>query len=426
MDMPNIKIFISYSRTDAEVLEAFLPFLKPLLREKLVSVWYDGQIEKSTEWEKEIAKAVKEANVAVLFVSQDFLASDFIWEKELAPLLESWKGGTLTILPVFVRPSDVEGTQLPFLHPDTGEKITLAIIQGYASSERTLADMDPVEREKIFVTLIRDIRKLAKKEGSKPGRETVVPAVCAPAILEPLRGLRLLRVPGGIFTMWDDHERNSEEPAHQVELSPYWLAETPVTNNYFGLFIRATGHREPSYWRDEEYSDPQQPVVGVNWHDAITFCDWLSEECGHEFFLPSVAQWEYAARGTDGRRYPWGNEKPKKKPACYGLSLETGKPTRVGQYPAGRGPFGHFDLAGNVWEWCRDVWDKDANKKRTEAVTKDPFVNGNPSDAHPIRGRSWFHAAGYRQAAVRIGSVASVSNSFLGFRLAAPASTVDP
>ncbi|HIJ84439.1 MAG TPA: SUMF1/EgtB/PvdO family nonheme iron enzyme, partial [Magnetococcales bacterium] len=248
----------------------------------------------------------------------------------------------------------------------------------------------------------------------------------ATAILEPLPGLRLLPVPGEIFTMGDDHgSYDDEKPAHQVELSPYWLAETPVTNQHFGNFLRATKQREPAYWRDKKFSDPQQPVVGVAWHDAVAFCDWLSKESGNKFFLPSEAQWEYAARGTDGRRYPWGNNDPTKELACYDLSTETGKPALVGQYPAGRGPFGHLDLAGNVWEWCRDVWDKDAYKKRAGAVTKDPFVNGNPADAHPVRGGSWRLPAVGLRAAIRVGYGAGFRFGYLGFRLAAPASTVD-
>ncbi|MBF0141236.1 MAG: SUMF1/EgtB/PvdO family nonheme iron enzyme [Magnetococcales bacterium] len=246
-------------------------------------------------------------------------------------------------------------------------------------------------------------------------------------ILEPLPGLRLLPVPGGIFNMGDNNGRDNEKPEHQVILSPFYLAETPVTNQQYGLFLKATKHREPGYWREQRYADPRQPVVGVDWHDAMAFCAWLTQESGQEIHLPTEAQWEYAARGEESLRYPWGDKEPTNELACFGLDWNKGKPSLVGQYPAGRGPFGHLDLAGNVWEWCRDVWNAKAyQKRRGVSPVQNPVVSTGDKNAHPIRGGSWDDPVGILRAAVRFGNHAVYRYVYLGFRVAAPASTVDP
>ncbi|MCA8972983.1 MAG: SUMF1/EgtB/PvdO family nonheme iron enzyme, partial [Planctomycetes bacterium] len=184
-------------------------------------------------------------------------------------------------------------------------------------------------------------------------------------------GIRFLYVPGGAFEMGDP-ELSWASPVHRVRLSPFWLAETTVTNAQYGVFLEESGYEAPPLWRDRRFNAPEQPVVTVSWHDATAFCAWLGEICGHPVRLPSEAQWEYAARGTDGWRYPWGDDAPDPTRAVFGWDLEKDKPTPVGSVPAGRGPFGHLDLAGNVWEWCADVWRGDAYRERAERDVLDP------------------------------------------------------
>ncbi|HAT49100.1 MAG: SUMF1/EgtB/PvdO family nonheme iron enzyme [Nitrospirae bacterium] len=264
------------------------------------------------------------------------------------------------------------------------------------------------------------------------GAKTLVNAVhgreiTATKILEPLPGLRLLPVDGGIFTMGDNKGNSHEKPEHLVKISSFLLAETPVTNQQYGLFLKATKRKEPTYWRNQKFSDPQQPVVGVDWDDAVAFCAWLGKESGVEILLPSEAQWEYAARGSDGRVYPWGGDNPTKELACFGLDWEKGKPELVGQYPAGCGPFGHLDLAGNVWEWCLDIWNAKVYESRTGAVPiQNPVVNEGGQGRHSVRGGSWYFAAGLLRAAKRDWGHTGYRIGYLGFRVAAPASMIDP
>lgn len=214
------------------------------------------------------------------------------------------------------------------------------------------------------------------------------------------------------------------EPVHRVRLSPYWLAQTPVTNAQYAKFLAETPeHREPEYWRDRRFSSEAQPVVGVSWDDAIAFCAWLSRRpelvaSDVTVQLPSEAQWEFAARATDGRRYPWGDEPPDPTRAVYGRN---GGAARVGSCPAGQGPFGHLDLAGNVWQWCRDGWDEGTYARRQRAEVVDP-VEPPRSNRRVLRGSGWFRDS-ILAAATRYWVWSRDRNAGDGFRVAAvPAS----
>ena len=157
--------------------------------------------------------------------------------------------------------------------------------------------------------------------------------------------------------------------------------------------------------------------------EAREFCRWLSERSGQRIELPTEAQRERAARGDDGRKYPWGGEVPDWTRAHYGKSLDDG-PLPVGSLPAGRGPYGHLDLAGNVWEWCRDAWNKHAYVTRGE-LTVDPGLgeeDSHPSEARACRGGALVSEPSELRSAFR-GGHAGVRVLSLGFRVAAlPAS----
>ncbi|WP_428268200.1 SUMF1/EgtB/PvdO family nonheme iron enzyme [Haliangium sp.] len=256
----------------------------------------------------------------------------------------------------------------------------------------------------------------------------------ARVFVEPMTEMRFLWVPGGTFWMGsgdeDPEAYDDEKPKHQVQVSPFWLAETPVTNRQYEQFLQARPEtREPRFWRNRQYNQAEQPVVGGSWLEAAAFCEWLAEVSGRRMVLPTEAQWEFAARGQDGRRYPWGNEPPDESRAHYGKSWRENAALPVGSRPAGRGPYGHLDLAGNVLEWCRDAWDEEVYTRRAAAtLTIEPYAE--PPDDKPLnevqracRGGAFYRVARGLRAACRYGHVALDWGLRLGFRVAAlPAS----
>ena len=248
--------------------------------------------------------------------------------------------------------------------------------------------------------------------------------------IEPITKIRFLWVSNGYFMMGSDADEpgsfEDERPRHLVSLRGFWLAETPVTNAQYAEFVNADGKvREPRYWRDRGLSGRDQPVVAVSWHEAREFCEWLSRTSGWTITLPSEAQWEYAARGVEGRRYPWGNEPPDETRACFGLGTSTGRTAPVGQYPRGRGPFGHLDLAGNVWEWCRDTGDPAAYTRPDVWSRVDPVIEDPDGDLRVCRGGGWYDPGDALRSAHRTlcpGVGSSVAQGFRVCRILGPGS----
>jgi formylglycine-generating enzyme required for sulfatase activity len=242
-------------------------------------------------------------------------------------------------------------------------------------------------------------------------------------LVEPATRIRFVWIPGGRFEMG---EKGIAEPVHPVRVTPFWLGETPVTNAQYAVFLEKTGAQEPQYWRDRRFSSPDQPVVGVSWEEAQAFCRWLGEAWGRPVMLPTEAQWEFATRGYEGRKYPWGDAPPDATRACFGLDWKKGQPAPVCSYPAGCGPFGTFDQAGNVWEWCRDAWDEKtyANRAANAEESVDPFVEGKKDSYRVLRGGGWLSPAGDLRAAIRRRRPAGRRRDDFGFRIAAaPASS---
>ena len=197
----------------------------------------------------------------------------------------------------------------------------------------------------------------------------VVPEAARPTVVERLQPFEpdMILIPAGEFLMGSDPRKDKdayddEQPQHTLYLPDYHLARTPVTNAQYAAFVQATGHDEPRRW--EGGKPPrgkwEHPVVSVSWHDAVAYCRWLSEVTGQPYRLPSEAEWEKGARGSDGRIYPWGNRWDAKR--CNSEEGGRGDTTPVGAYPQGASPYGLLDSAGNVWEWTRSLWGREASR----------------------------------------------------------------
>jgi formylglycine-generating enzyme required for sulfatase activity len=224
-----------------------------------------------------------------------------------------------------------------------------------------------------------------------------------------------------------------ESPQHIVELPAFAIAKTPVTNAQYAAFVAATGALPPITWRGPQPLDARldHPVVGVSWDDANTFCAWLNEEMKnaelrienalstegfsilHSQFsirLPTEAEWERAARGVDGRTFPWGDLWDASK--ANTRDGGAGGTTAVGAHPHGASPAGCLDMAGNVWEWTASL----------DALY--PYVPGDGrEDPHALgrrilRGGCYANPHGFARCACRFRLPPNVRNEFLGFRLA--------
>jgi formylglycine-generating enzyme required for sulfatase activity len=152
-------------------------------------------------------------------------------------------------------------------------------------------------------------------------------------------------VPGGGFKMGRDDGDELERPSHIVEVKPFFIDRNEVTNGEYQRFISATNRPAPAHWVGGKIPAGQMkfPVINVSWNDANAYARWAKKR------LPTEAEWEFAARGTDGRIYPWGNEwKPDYANAGQG---KNGRLFDAGRYVTGASPFGALDMSGNVWEW---------------------------------------------------------------------------
>ncbi len=265
-----------------------------------------------------------------------------------------------------------------------------------------------------------------------------------------VEALGLVYIPPGPFTMGSDDSDafGDEKPVHQVHLDGYWIGRYPVTNAQYARFVEAGGYEErkwwseegwswrqgtydskapgylkgwlaerpaekrdrPFWWDDRDWANPLCPVVGVSWFEAVAYCRWLSAESGLQVRLPTEAEWEKAARGTDGRKYPWGNNWDPER--CNTSERGPGHTTPVGQYSSpSDSPYGVADMAGNVWEWTSSLYKK--YPYRADGGREGPEAEG----ARVLRDGSWSSLERYARCASRIvyGPVSFLSS--VGFRV---------
>jgi formylglycine-generating enzyme required for sulfatase activity len=184
----------------------------------------------------------------------------------------------------------------------------------------------------------------------------------------------MVPIPGGEFTMGSDSGDEYERPAHKVTVKPFLIDINEVTCQEYEAFIKATGHKPPQGWVNGTYphGGAHWPVTGVDWYDATAYAQWVKKR------LPTEEEWEFAARGTDGRKYPWGSEW--RANAANAGDTSAGQFVDVGNYPDGKSPFGARDMVGNAWEWTlTDLKSYPGGQLPTHP----------PGESKIIRGGSW-------------------------------------
>ncbi len=243
-----------------------------------------------------------------------------------------------------------------------------------------------------------------------------------------------VEIPAGEFIMGSDPKMDAlafddEKPQHRERVATFWVARVPVTVAQFAAFVEATGYRTTAEekgsswaWTGSKWEEvkgahwraPRGPNTSVNakqdhsatqvsWLDATAFCRWAGVR------LPTEAEWEKAARGTDGRIYPWGNNEPDKNLCNFSMNVKDTTP--VGSYPAGKSPYGLLDMAGNVWEWTQTKWRVNYNT---------PADASPPGDAaRVVRGGSFANNGRRVRCAVRHFNLPLNRYEHSGFRVCA-------
>ena len=246
-------------------------------------------------------------------------------------------------------------------------------------------------------------------------------------------------IPAGTFRMGTDGDEGytAEKPAHAVNVASFLMSRSPITNAQYRCFIEAGLYEDkafwreklpPRFWQDKSWNLDNHPVIGVSWFEALAYSVWLNELLADiqpegktsegRIRLPTEAEWEYAARGTDGWRYAWGHEAD----ANLGNYADTqlGQTSAVGLFPAGQA-FGLYDMSGNVCEWTSSRWGKNAT---TPDFNYDLWQQQTPerdllelSEFRVVRGGSWVNSAANVRCAVRYWSHPYDRSGHLGFRV---------
>jgi formylglycine-generating enzyme required for sulfatase activity len=242
-------------------------------------------------------------------------------------------------------------------------------------SEEVVVSADGVLRLQVKLSLspLASIKTISEKRG-KDGSEMVF-------------------VPGGKLLT-----EGGEGGSQKVSVKAFWIDKFEVTNAQYAKFLEETKHPKPAYWEDPAYNQSQQPVVGVRWEDAVAYARWVGKR------LPSEVEWEKAARGPDGRIYPWGDTWSSDR--CNSTGKQDGfeGPAPVGQFPSGASPYGVMDMVGNVWEWVGDEPAPDA-----------------PADSKDLRigkGGSWANSSEQVKVTARARGDKTMADCILGFRCA--------
>ncbi len=389
-----IDVFLSYAREDSGAMRE----VEASLRAAGLAVWTDEGLEAGTpSWSAAIEEAVAQAVAMVVLLSPAAKAS--VWVTREVALAQ--------------------------VH---GKRIFPILVAGD-------------ERTAVLFHLI-DAQWADGRQGLGPALQRVQPAVLRHLGREPASPIVFdwVEIPAGPFIMGsdkrkDDQARDNELPQHTVTLPAYRIARVPVTVAQFAAFVEATGYKTEAeqqgfafVWAGHKWdevkgvnwrhprgpqSDVRQkqdhPVTCVTFRDAVAFCEWASKVTGMTVRLPGEAKWEKAARGTDGRIFPWGDDWPTKKHCNFGMNV--GDTTPVGAYPTGRSPYGVLDMAGNVWERTSTKW---VNKY--ENYRPDDRLEGGAT--RTVRGGSFYFYDRLVRCACR--DFNDPPNGYVGFRVVSP------
>jgi len=378
-------VFISYSRKD----QTYARKLENELLRRGFEVWIDDRLDYGDRWWRTIVRAIRACAAFILVMTPDSEESEWV-EREVMLTLNEDK----PLFPLLLR----------------GKKNPLIGNRHYA--DVTGGQMPPRDFYDRLRQVLRALGVPIPETSEVSEISEVLPRPPARQPFEP----EMILISAGEFRMGSDPKKDkdaqdNEQPQHTLNLPDYYLAKTPVTNAQYAAFVQATGDTQPKHWESRKPPTDKEdhPVVHVSWHDAIAYCHWLAEVTGRPYLLPSEAEWEKGARGSDGRIYPWGNQWDAKR--CNTSGGGKGGATPVGDYPRGASPYGLLDMTGNVWEWTRSIY---KSYRYVSGDGREDLESGYP---RVVRGGSWLDVQWDVRCAFRVRHPPVIWSFHLGFRV---------
>jgi len=453
-----VHIFIAYARKDSALLDEFRVHLRPLERADKLRIWYDGLIEPGAEWEASIKQNLHAADIILLLVSADAIASDYFYDKEVADALDRHRKGDARVVPMIVRPCAWRTTPLAELQalPKDGKPVTSWSDrdEAFTYAAEALWDMvhnilqqreekeEHTRREKEAAEEARRAAQKAKEEAARRAEQERLQRAEEEKRRKEEAAKGMVLVKGGAFDMGGTPEqkdcRDDEKPVTRVTVDDFYMGKYAVTFDEYDAFCTATSREKPS---DSGWGRGQRPVIKVSWNDAVAYCNWLSEQNGlakvyaisgnkvtadwsaKGYRLPTEAEWEYAARGG-GKAVLFGNGKNVADPkeinfdgsAAYKKDYSVAGEYRQKTVSVGSlnspNTLGLHDMSGNVWEWCWD-W------KAPYPGGHENNYRGPASGSYRVcRGGSWNDVPQGVRVAGRGYSTPGLRRYSLGFRLA--------
>lgn len=392
-----MRIFLSYSSRDRPLAEAICASLRAQRHE----VFFDrSDLPSGEEYDGRIRRAIERSRLFVFLISPHSLRDESYARTELAIAQRSRPNPAGRVLPVLIAPVELERIP-PYLRSVTLLEPAGHVPAAVADAVHRLAG----ERRRRMLSrgvaiALAGLAALGAYAYWDGGDDTVMIG---------RDGARALLVPAGTFTMGGD----DLAPLREVFVRAFYIDEHEVTVRRYARFLEATGAVAlPDGWRPElERDRGTLPVVGIDWHDADAYCQWAGRR------LPTDAEWEKAARGTDGRPYPWGDEVPSPRYANVGRPFEADAYEAglapVGSHPDGRSPYGVHDLTGNASEWVAD-WYIDSYVR---GDVRDP---SGPAEGtgKVIRGGGWYDPPERLEVARRWSAEPRHYSDDIGFRCA--------
>jgi formylglycine-generating enzyme required for sulfatase activity len=448
-----LKVFLCHSSHDKQVVREVY---KKLNSEGWIDPWLDAEkLLPGQDWNLEIEKAVETSHIVLVFLSNSSVNKEGYIQRELRLVLDV--ALNMPEETIFVIPVKLEECQIP-RRLQSWQWLTYFPPEERANAYERLLKSLKIRTDKLGIAT--DTPKTAKTTeiAPEPRKTPVSVATMPPPVAEPdsdldlyippefsgaaftpppakvktwtFGGIEFVKVSHGEFLMGSRADNklafDQDKPQHKVNI-PYdfLIGRFSVTNEQFSDFVMMTGFKNEWGLTDWQ-AKLKHPVVNVTWHSAIACCDWLNQNFGKNapgglvFRLPTEAEWEKAARGADGREYPWGNEF---NPAnCNSKEGGRGGTTPIGAFsPHSDSPYGVCDLSGNVWEWTASLWGKDSNAPdyKYPYNSKDGRENLKAGDDvnRVLRGSSFHYESRILRAACRGRAYPNNRGDDCGFRV---------